>query len=62
MIRPKDPLPVGEVLFVQRQRLTSTTHRSEAEGEVVAAGEGVGMIRAKDPLPRSKYESGVVEC
>ena len=51
MIGAQDPLPVGECLLIDRDGPTEVPGRLVGEGQVVAGGEGVGVVGAQHPLP-----------
>ena len=50
MVGAEQPLAVGEVALVQGDRLAQPARRLVGLGEVVARGQGVGVVRAEQPL------------
>ena len=51
MVGAEDPLAVGEGLLVQGDGPVQLPGRLVGAGEVVAGGQGVGVVGAEDPLP-----------
>ena len=51
MVVAEDPLPVGEGLLEQRDGPAQVPRRVVGVGEVVAGGQGLGVVVAEDPLP-----------
>ena len=50
MVGAQDPLAVGEGPLVQRDGLVQAPRRLIGAGEVVAGGQGIGVVGAQDPL------------
>ena len=50
MVRAQDPLGVGEAALKQRDGLIQPPGVPVGGSEVVAGGQGVGVVRAQDPL------------
>ena len=51
VVLAEHPLPVGQGLLVQRDRLGGPARRLVGVGEVVPRGQGVGVVWAEHPLP-----------
>lgn len=54
MVSTEAPLGVGEGPLVQRDRLGESSRRLVGGGEVVAGGQGVGVVITEDPLTISR--------
>jgi hypothetical protein len=50
VVRAQDPLAVGEVALVQRDRLGGPARLPVGLGEVVPGAQGAGVVRAQDPF------------
>ena len=50
MVGAQDALAVGQGLLVQGDRLGGAARRLVGDGEVVARGQGVWVVRAQDAL------------
>ena len=48
MVRAQDAFAVGQGLLVQGDRLVGAARGLVGEGEVVARGQGIGVVRAQD--------------
>ena len=50
MVGAQHPLQVGQVLLMQGDRLGRPARRPVGVGEVMARGQGVGVVGAQHPL------------